>query len=78
VGVVMDPGSAFNCFGNIITLLCNQPVLPGAWPSAKIINVGQRFFGLPLEVTSRIRLHLGMFPPEYNAVRVFMTGLCDL
>jgi hypothetical protein len=43
VGVVMDPGSAFNYFGNIITLLCNQPVLPGAWPSAKIINVPPGF-----------------------------------
>src|SRR5271166_5199880 len=43
VGVVVDPGSAFNCFGNIISLLCNQPVLPGAWPSAKIIHVPPGF-----------------------------------
>jgi hypothetical protein len=61
----MNPLTAAECIGNFLAMLCQQPALPGEWPSAKIIRVPPGFIE-PAPAVARERWLIECKPVSYR------------
>jgi hypothetical protein len=61
----MNPLAAADCIGSLLTILCQQPVLPREWPSAKIIHVPPGFIELA-PASARERWLIECRPTSYR------------
>jgi hypothetical protein len=61
----MNPLTAADCIGNLFAILCQQPVLPHEWPSAKIMHVPPGFIE-PAPAAARERWLIECQPTSYR------------
>jgi hypothetical protein len=70
-----------DCLATLLTLLCNRPVMPGEWPSARIIHVPPGFVE-PASPAARARWETECDPRKvrdrYGAARyVYAKAACE-